>query len=177
MALGSLGLSIRQVTNLLKSGNYSSPSGRISLGDQESILRVVGESTTVRELEELQIPLAKGVSVRLADIATVTDATAEVRRLARYNGRDSFIISLTAVPDGNVVQASRAARAMLDEILPTLPPGFSMAIPFDDGEFIADSVWNVFGYDYRYATDGLILFLFLRRLSVTLLVELSCRLP
>ncbi|PKL03273.1 MAG: AcrB/AcrD/AcrF family protein, partial [Synergistetes bacterium HGW-Synergistetes-2] len=171
VALGSLGLSIRQVTNLLKSGNYSSPSGRISLGDQESILRVVGESTTVRELEELQIPLAKGVSVRLADIATVTDATAEVRRLARYNGRDSFIISLTAVPDGNVVQASRAARAMLDEILPTLPPGFSMAIPFDDGEFIADSVWNVFR-DMITGTllTGLILFLFLRRLSVTLLV-------
>lgn len=171
VALGSLGLSIRQVTNLLKSANYSSPSGRISLGDQESILRVVGESATVRELEELQIPLAKGVSVRLADIATVTDSTAEVRRLARYNARDSFIISLTAVPDGNVVRASRAARTMLDEILPTLPPGFSMDIPFDDGEFIADSVWNVFR-DMIVGTllTGLILFLFLRRLSVTLLV-------
>ncbi len=33
---------------------------------------------------------------------------------------------------------------MLDRILPTLPPGFTMTIPFDDGEFIADSVWNVF---------------------------------
>ncbi len=171
VALGSLGLSIRQVTNLLKSGNYSSPSGRISLGDQESILRVVGESATVRELEELQIPLAKGVSVRLADIATVTDSTAEVRRLARYNGRDSFIISLTAIPDGNVVRASRAVRTMLDQILPTLPPGFSMAIPFDDGEFISDSIWNVFR-DMIVGTllTGLILFLFLRRLSVTLLV-------
>lgn len=171
VALGSIGLSIRRVTNLLKSGNYSSPSGRISLGDQESILRVVGESATVRELEELQIPLANGVSVRLADLATVADATAEVRRLARYNGRDSFVISLTAIPDGNVVKASRAARAMLDEILPTLPQGFSMAIPFDDGEFIADSVWNVFR-DMIAGTllTGLILFLFLRRLSVTLLV-------
>ena len=171
VALGSLGLSIRQVTNLIKSGNYSSPSGRISLGDQESILRVVGESVSVRELEELQIPLAKGVSVRLADIATVTDATAEVRRLARYNGRDSFIISLTAVPDGNVVRASREARTMLDQIVLTLPPGFSMAIPFDDGEFIADSIWNVFR-DMIIGTllTGLILFLFLRRLSVTLLV-------
>ncbi len=171
VALGSLGLSIRQVTNLIKSGNYSSPSGRISLGDQESILRVVGESVSVRELEELQIPLAKGVSVRLADIATVTDATAEVRRLARYNGRDSFIISLTAVPDGNVVRASREARTMLDKIVLTLPPGFSMAIPFDDGEFIADSIWNVFR-DMIIGTllTGLILFLFLRRLSVTLLV-------
>jgi Cation/multidrug efflux pump len=47
VALGSLGLSIRQVTNIVKSGNYSSPSGRISLGDQESILRVVGESSTI----------------------------------------------------------------------------------------------------------------------------------
>ncbi len=77
VALGSLGLSIRQVTNILKSGNYSSPSGRISLGDQESILRVVGESVSVRELEEVQIPLPGGVSVRLADIATVSDTTAD----------------------------------------------------------------------------------------------------
>jgi len=171
VALGSLGLSIRQVTNLLRSGNYSSPSGRISLGDQESILRVVGESASVRELEELQIPLAKGVSVRLADIATVTDTTAEVRRLARYNGRESFIISLTAVPDGNVVRASQAARQMLDAILPTLPPGFSMAVPFDDGIFVSDSIWNVFR-DMLIGTalTGLVLFLFLRRLSVTLLV-------
>lgn len=171
VALASLGLGIRQVTNFIKSGNYSSPSGRISLGDQESILRVVGESATVRELEDLQIPLSKGASVRLADIATVTDSTAEVRRLARYNGSDSFILNLTAVPDGNVVKASAAVRELLDRIVPDLPPGFSMAIPFDDGELISESIWNVFR-DMIIGTllTGLILFLFLRRLSVTLLV-------
>ncbi len=173
VALGSLGLNIRQVTNILSSGNYSSPSGRITLGDQESILRVVGESATVAEIENVQIPLPNGVSVRLADIGTVMDDTAEVRRLARYRGLDSFILSLTAVPDGNVVKASRAAREMLDRILPTLPPGFTMAIPFDDGEFIASSIWNVFrDMITGTALTALILFLFLRRLSVTLLVAI-----
>ena len=173
VALGSLGLSIRQVTNILKSGNYSSPSGRISLGDQESILRVVGESITVKELEEVQIPLSKGVSVRLADIGSVTDTTAELRRVARYGGRDSFILAITAVPDGNVVKASQAVREMLDGILPTLPPGFSMAIPFDDGEFINESIWNVFkDMITGTALTALVLFLFLRRLSVTLLVAI-----
>jgi len=173
VALGSLGLSIRQVTDIVKSGNYSSPSGRISLGDQESILRVVGESSTVRELEELQIPLSGGVSVRLADIATITDGTADVRRIARYMGKDSFILSLRAIPDGNVVKASRGVKEMLDRIVPELPPGFTMSIPFDDGEFIADSIWNVFK-DMITGTilTGLILFLFLRRLSVTLLVAI-----
>ncbi|NLM71718.1 MAG: efflux RND transporter permease subunit [Synergistaceae bacterium] len=171
VALASLGLGIRQVTNMIRSGNYSSPSGRISLEDQESILRVVGESATVRELEELQIPLSKGVSVRLADIASVTDSTAEVRRLARYNGSDSFILYLTAVPDGNVVKASRAVRELLDKIVPDLPPGFSMAIPFDDGELISESIWNVFR-DMIIGTllTALILFLFLGRMSATLLV-------
>ena len=173
VALGSLGLSIRQVTNIVKSGNYSSPSGRISLGDQESILRVVGESSTIRELEELQIPLSGGVSVRLADIAAITDGTADVRRIARYMGKDSFILSIRAIPDGNVVQASRGVKEMLDRIVPELPPGFTMSIPFDDGEFIADSIWNVFK-DMITGTilTGLILFLFLRRLSVTLLVAI-----
>ena len=173
MALGSLGLSIRQVTNIVKSGNYSSPSGRISLGDQESILRVVGESSTIRELEELQIPLSGGVSVRLADIAAITDGTAELRRIARYMGKDSFILTLRAIPDGNVVQASRGVREMLDRIVPTLPPGFTMSIPFDDGEFIADSIWNVFrDMITGTALTALILFLFLQRLSVTLLVAI-----
>ncbi|NLB83663.1 MAG: efflux RND transporter permease subunit, partial [Synergistaceae bacterium] len=173
VALGSLGLNIRQVTNILSSGNYSSPSGRITLGDQESILRVVGESASVVEIENVQIPLPNGVSVRLADIGTVTDDTAEVRRLARYGGLDSFILSLTAVPDGNVVKASRAAREMLDRILLTLPPGFTMAIPFDDGEFIASSIWNVFrDMITGTALTAFILFLFLRRLSVTLLVAI-----
>ncbi len=59
-------------------------------------------------------------------------------------GKDSFILTLRAIPDGNVVQASRAVEEMLDRILPTLPLGFTMSIPFDDGEFIADSIWNVF---------------------------------
>ena len=173
VALGSLGLSIRQVTNILKSGNYSSPSGRISLGDQESILRVVGESVSVKELEEVQIPLRGGVSVRLADIASVNDTTAEVRRIARYGGRDSFIMSLTAIPDGNVVKASRAAREELDRIFPTLPPGFTMTIPFDDGDFIAESIGNVFrDMITGTALTALILFLFLQRLSVTLLVAI-----
>ena len=173
VALGSLGLSIRRVTEILKSGNYSSPSGRISLGDQESILRVTGESVNVRELEEVQIPLSGGVSVRLADIATVTDSTAEVRRLARYRGKDSFILSLRAIPDGNVVRASRSAREMLQRIVPALPPGFTMSIPFDDGEFIADSIRNVFK-DMISGTllTALVLFLFLQRISVTLLVSI-----
>ncbi|MEA4880364.1 MAG: efflux RND transporter permease subunit, partial [Synergistaceae bacterium] len=68
---------------------------------------------------------------------------------------------------------SRAAREMLDRILPTLPPGFTMAIPFDDGEFIANSIWNVFrDMITGTALTALILFLFLRRLSVTLLVAI-----
>ncbi len=172
VALGSLGLSIRQVTNILRAETTVPPRGAFPSATRNPSCGSWGNPSRSASWKKSRSP-AGGVSVRLADIATVSDTTAERRRLARYGGRDSFILSLTAIPDGNVVRASRAAREMLDRILPTLPPGFTMTIPFDDGEFIADSIWNVFrDMITGTALTALILFLFLQRLSVTLLVAI-----
>ncbi len=174
LAMASLGVTLPQVSAALKEGNVAEPSGRITLGEKETFFRMTGAPEQSDLLSDIRIPLRNGASARIADVGRVRDSFADVRRLARYNGADSFIVQLTPVPDGNVVRASKEARRILDEILPTLPPGFTAFIPYDDGDYVGQAVDNVIR-DMIVGTilTGLVLYLFLRKLSSTILISVA----
>ena len=173
-ALKSYGVSIQRVAALIAANNVTNPSGYIAQGDREITLRFKGEAPAVQALGEIRVPLQNGASVRLSALGRIEDGIKDVRRLTRYDGADAFLIYVKARPNANVVNVGRDVRKALDRILPTLPGGFKMDVAFDDSEFIRDAVKNVLR-DMVVGTllTGLVLYLFLRRLSATLVVALA----
>ncbi|WP_135466284.1 efflux RND transporter permease subunit [Crenalkalicoccus roseus] len=83
----ALGVTANQVNEQLRALNVNLPGGRGTLGAGEQSIRTLGAAPTVEALRERPISLPGGRTARLADIAEVTDATAEVRTAARLDGR------------------------------------------------------------------------------------------
>ncbi|MDF7776174.1 efflux RND transporter permease subunit [Sphingomonas sp. AOB5] len=85
--LQSYGLTASAVNQQLRQVNLNAPGGRTEISGYEQSVRVLGNATNAYSLSQMQIPLGGGRAVRLADIAQVSDAYAEQRSLAKFNGR------------------------------------------------------------------------------------------
>src|SRR2546430_5491867 len=56
-------------------------------------------------------PLFRSVPVKVGDVATVTDTTADVTRMQRFNGKDAIGFSITKQSDANSVQVADNVKA------------------------------------------------------------------
>ncbi|MFC3123685.1 efflux RND transporter permease subunit [Pseudoroseomonas globiformis] len=82
----ALGITAAQVNEQLRSANINLPAGRGTLGASEQSIRTLGSALTVEALRSRPIILPGGRTARLAEIAEVTDGTAEIRTAARLDG-------------------------------------------------------------------------------------------
>ncbi|MBN1332760.1 MAG: efflux RND transporter permease subunit [Synergistales bacterium] len=168
------GIDMQTITRIVAANNLNDPSGHIARGDRELSIRVIGEVDDPKQLEEIRIPLRNGSSVRIGDFARVVDTTEEKRGFARYMGENAIFVDCIASPNANIVEISREIRAELERIRQYMPSGYQIIVTNDEADFIAESVRNVFrDMGYGILLTALILYLFLRRFSVTLVVALS----
>ncbi|MCH7861846.1 MAG: efflux RND transporter permease subunit, partial [Proteobacteria bacterium] len=84
--LQSYGLTASQVNQQLRQVNMNAAGGRAEISGYEQSVRVLGNAKDAYTLGQTQIALGGGRTVRLADIASVTDSYAELRSAARFNG-------------------------------------------------------------------------------------------
>ena len=83
----ALGLTAVQVNQQLRQLNIDAPGGRAQIGGGEQSIRVLGGAQSATTLGDTQIALPTGGTARLKDIAEVHDGVAEIRTIARLNGR------------------------------------------------------------------------------------------
>lgn len=172
--LNQYGLTLLDVSRALEDNNFNDPSGHIAQGGRELSVRVVAEVDEPQQLGAVSIPLGEGQSIRVGDLGRIVDTTEERRGSARYDGQEAIFVECVATPNTNIVKLSRELRKVLEDAKRDLPEGFILLITDDDSDFIAGAVRNVFrDMGIGVVLTGLILFLFLRRFSVTLVVALT----
>jgi HAE1 family hydrophobic/amphiphilic exporter-1 len=85
--MASFGLTASDLNAALSAADVNIPGGRLIIGGREQTVRVVGEVDAVARLSALHIPTSGGRFVRLSDVASVGDGSAEQRGFARLDGR------------------------------------------------------------------------------------------
>ena len=89
--LQALGVSASEISRQLRQVQTESAGGRADVGGGEQPVRTLATVATARELGEIELAItgaaAAGRSIRLRDVATVSDTTAEPRAAALLNGR------------------------------------------------------------------------------------------
>ncbi|MFC3713535.1 efflux RND transporter permease subunit [Sphingoaurantiacus capsulatus] len=93
--LQSQGITAAQVNQQLRLVNINATGGRAEVAGAEQAVRVLGNSRNAYALGETQISVGNGRTVRLADIASVTDGYGEQRSLAKMNGRQVLSFSMS----------------------------------------------------------------------------------
>jgi multidrug efflux pump subunit AcrB len=112
----AFGLTASQVNDQLRSVNLNAAGGRAEIAGSEQSVRVLGNADSALRLGETQISLGGGRSVRLEDIATVSDAYAEQRSVSKMGGRQVLSFGITKAKGSSDVTVYDLSREVLKEI-------------------------------------------------------------
>jgi len=168
------GLTAFGVEDALRQANLNVPSGRIREGDEEFLVRVVGQFATADEIGSLPLRRVDGTTVPLRAVADVRDTTREPDQFTRLNGEDSVGVSVQKQSGANTVAVAEGVRQAITTLQRQLPAGVKIAIARDDSLFIKDSVADVQGnLILGSILATIVVFLFLHNLRSTIIIGLA----
>ena len=167
----SHGLSLYEVVSVLQRDNFTLPAGSIDDGGREFLLRIDNSYQSLDELRDY--PVAE--NVRLGDVADVEIARTYRDYVNRVNGKNAVTASVSKESDANTVETCDRVIAMLEtlEADPRLE-GVTFHTYFSQSELITGALGNLkssMSWGALFAI--LILYLFVRRLTLTILVALA----
>ena len=166
-------LSSSYITQMLQAANINLPGGTVSKGSNELTVRTVGEFKSLEEIKNLSIPLTKGGTVRLMDIADVKIADKEQSSITKLDGKEVVQVSVMKQSDGNTVNVAKLVNKEIEKIKGEYPD-INIVSVFDQSEFINFAINNL----TKTALQGgilaiVILLIFLRSFKTTLVIALS----
>ncbi len=171
--LKALGLSTTQIITALRNENRNIPAGLYDKGNLEVLIRTQGEYLNLDEIRNTVITIRGGVPIQIKDVANVEDSWQEIRRYDRINGKPGINIRVSKQSGSNTVKVVEAVHAELARIRQDIPQ-IEIIPTIDTSVYIKQSINNI----TTSALQGgilavLILFLFLRNISSTVIIGIS----
>ncbi|HYD64125.1 efflux RND transporter permease subunit [Azospirillum sp.] len=173
-ALAIRGIGIDEVQKALASANANTPVGTLSGERQQLVLAANPQLPDAEAFRGLIIAHRNGAPVRLGDVATVLDSVENTRVASWYNGTRAIILAVQRQPDANTVDVVDRVREQLPAFRAQLPPSVSIEVTNDRSISIREAVEDVqFTLALTVALVVLVIFLFLRKLSATMIPALA----
>jgi len=143
--LAALGLTPADIETALRTQNVELPAGRLESADQNITLRVTRSFADVEQFRQLVVSRGTdGYLVRLGDVARVENGAENPYSAFRLNGHSALGIGVVRQSGANSPRVADSAKALAEEIKPTLPQGMTLTVGSDDSQFISraiDGVW------------------------------------
>jgi HAE1 family hydrophobic/amphiphilic exporter-1 len=173
-ALNALGIGIDQVTNAVGAGNSIAPVGTIAGPHQNLPIQAGTQQRNAKEFSQIIIATPNGKTVRLGDVARVIDSVANTQAASTYDGKPALVLAVFRQPDANTVEVVDRVKAMLPNFMDDLGPSGSLRVLNDRSVSITQAVKDVqFTLALTVGLVALVIFIFLRRLSATLIPTLA----
>lgn len=177
-ALRRYQLTAADVIDTIAAQNVEPPAGFIESGPREYNVRTKGEVTTAEALARLQI-ITRGQApnfrpILLGQVARTEEGLADIRRIARSDGRPAVGLGVLKQRGANEVAVALAVKKRLEQVRRTLPPGMRLDLNYDSTSFIEQSVHDlIFTLALAAILTGLVCWLFLGAISPTVNVWLA----
>ena len=173
-AMASMGVSVEQVVNAVRSENQDLPLGAIRSLTQERVLKIDARIKRPEDFGKIIVSRRNGVAITLDRIASVRDGAQEVDSLALRNGQRTLLLNVQKAQDENTITVVDGLNKALAEIRTQLPPGVRLEPVTDNSRPIRVGVDNV----RRTLIEGalltvLIVFLFLNSWRSTVITGLT----
>ncbi|MHC1722992.1 MAG: efflux RND transporter permease subunit [Aminipila sp.] len=171
--LSGYGINLAQIAQILAAENINMPSGDVSKGDTEIVVRTMGEFKSVDDIKNLPITLKDRSIVRLGDIASISDTYQDQESVSRIDGKTAVGIFITKQSDANTVSTSKAVIKEMNELQKKFP-NLTFTVGFNQADFIENSIGSVSESAILGAILAvLVVFLFLKNIRSTLVIALS----
>jgi multidrug efflux pump subunit AcrB len=114
--LQALGATAADISRQLRQVQSESAGGRTDVGGGEQPVRTLATVKTAQEIGELELALSDGKRIRLNQVATVSDTTAEPRAAALLNGKPVVGFEVARSKGESEVAVGAEIRRALDEL-------------------------------------------------------------
>ena len=142
--MAQFGVSLSQVESALRGFASNAGGGFIDLNSREYLIRHIGRTNRLVDLQGLAVAWKDGRAVLLQQVANVRFAAALKRGDAGYNGRPAVVLSIQKQPDADTVRLTRDIERALGEMKQGRPAGVSEPrVLFRQADFIQASIGNV----------------------------------
>ena len=139
--LGELGLSLEQISHILKSQNVVADAGKVHVGDEYLRIQPTGEFKSVKAIGDLLISSSDKTLVYLKDIAKIRREYQEVPdTLIYYNGKPALTLGISMQSGENVVQVGKNIEARFHEVASLVPVGMHLDVIYNQPVEVANSV-------------------------------------
>ena len=112
----SLGVSASQINSVLRQQNINASGGQSQIAGSRQSVRVLGNATDAFALSQTQISLGGGRSIKLADVAEVTDGFSEQRSMAFAGGKQVVTFGMSRAKGASDVTVFDNAMIKIAEI-------------------------------------------------------------
>ncbi len=189
-ALAARGIGIDEVRAALNSNNTNLPAGTLDGADKSTTLIATGQLRSAEGFRKVIVSYRNGAAVRLADVAQVTDSVENDKAASWFMNKlapsdqyppgenisqnRSILLFVQRQPGTNTIKVVDAIKDLLPAFRAQLPASISLDIYSDRSLAIRESVHDVkFTLVLAIALVVLVIFLFLRALTATLIASLA----
>ncbi|MEH2226708.1 efflux RND transporter permease subunit [Nostoc sp.] len=177
--LASRGIGLSQVKTAIQQGNVNLPTGSLSDTYKSYTIQANGQLTDAAGYRQLIVTYKNGATVRLQDLGQVIDSEQNVKVSNLYSdrkvtNRHSVVLAVQPQPGANTVNIVDAIQELLPTLREQVPKSIEMGIMYDRSQTIRASVNDVkFTLVLSICLVVLVIFLFLRDLTATLIPSLA----
>src|ERR1700723_2313182 len=172
--LAALGLNIDDLRTTIANANVNSPKGSFDGPSQSSSLNANDQITDIQGYRDIIVAYSNGSPVHMSDVANVIMAPENNKLAAWANGTQALILNIQRQPGANVIQVANAVKRLLPQVKADMPPALDITVLSDRTETIRASVADVeFELVLAVILVVLVIFLFLRNASATIIPSLS----
>jgi HAE1 family hydrophobic/amphiphilic exporter-1 len=169
-ALATRQIGIDDVHTAVQNANVNLPVGTLYGEHRAFTLQANGQLTHASLYRPLIVAYRNGSPVRLEDLGKVYDSVQNDRVANWWNGTESVVLAIERQPGTNTVEVVDAVKQLLPQFRAIIPPSVQMQILYDASDSIRKSVADVkFTLYLAIALVILVIFLFLRNLSATII--------
>ncbi|HXY78514.1 MAG TPA: multidrug efflux RND transporter permease subunit [Candidatus Acidoferrales bacterium] len=172
--LNKLGVGLDTVRNALNAANANRPKGQVADSLRSYPFEDTDQLFTADQYRPLIVAYNNGAPVRLADVADVEDAVADVRNLGLTNGKPCVVMPIFRQPGANIIATVDRVRAILPYLQSSISPAIKLTIAMDRTVTVRASVQHIeTTLLISIALVILVVFVFLRTVRATIIPSVA----
>ena len=172
--LAAMGVGLDEVQQSIAQGNVNKPTGILEGSRQTLAVRSNGQLERASDFRGVTVVYRNGAPVKLESVANLVDSVENTRVANWFNGKRAVVLAIQRQPGTNTIETVESIKRILPSFQTKLPPSIQMEVFFDRTQSIRESIADVkFTLILAAVLVVLVIFLFLRNLSATLIPSVA----
>lgn len=144
--LRQFGLSLSDISTVMKNQSVNLPSGRIESSESDILLRFDDQRKSIEEVGDIVVVSASsGAFIRLQDIADITDRFEQAENKIFFNGQRAAILDITKTKNQDILTSYDDVKLFFDSENKSSPKGINLTLTQDKASNVRERLQMITG--------------------------------